>query len=412
MTRNRVLLSANLLGLFLTSVATAQLPEGYFTDARRVPGVNSSSAEWGNVEVSPDNLTLYFASERSGGYGGQDLYQATRTSVNDDWGNVMNLGAGVNTSSFEANPGVTADGTTMYFTSNRSGGEGGYDIYVATRTSPTEEFGDVQNLGPGVNSHLDEGSTSRPSDELSIFYCVYNRAGGFGRFDIYTATRSSEAGPFGASTNVGGGVNTVVDEFAPFVTPDESFLLFSDRVAPYRPGGEGSADIWVATQSSDGTFGSVANLGDVVNTSYNDAFPVLSPDWPEAGSTLYFLSDQPGTSGAFDFWQATWVPQTSGIEDTDVAHPGLLSLRSSPNPFSLTTTARFDLPSAGPVELGVYGASGQLVRSLHHGHMSAGFHQITWDGRDASGTALPSGVYFVKLQGARSGGTERVMIVR
>jgi peptidoglycan-associated lipoprotein len=102
------------------------------------------------VAISPDNLTLYFASERPGGEGDKDLYQATRVSVNDDWGNVMSLGTGINTSAFEANPGITEDGTTLYFTSDRAGGEGGFDIWFATRESTTEEFGDVQNLGPAI----------------------------------------------------------------------------------------------------------------------------------------------------------------------------------------------------------------------------------------------------------------------
>jgi hypothetical protein len=270
--------------------------------------VNSSSREWGSVALSTNKLTLYFASERPGGEGNRDLYQATRASVDDDWGNVTNLGTGVNTSSFEANPYVSEDGTTLYFTSDRAGGEGGFDIWVATRASTIEEFGDVQNPGPAINTPAPDGGATMPAGELSIYFGTQDLADGFGGYDLYTATRPSVTEPFEPAVNLGPGINTDVNEFPGFVTLDESLFLYSDALPDVRPGGEGSTDMWFASLQGDGTFGNVGNLGAVVNTPDLEAWPVLSPDWPSAGSTLYFVSNRPGTTGPLDFWQATWVP--------------------------------------------------------------------------------------------------------
>jgi len=72
-------------------------------------------------------------------------------------------------------------------------------------------------------------------------------------------------------------------------------------------------------------------------------------------------------------------------------------LRNQPNPFSGSTNLRFELARAGQVSLRIYDAAGRQVRELLNGPMNAGPAQINWDGRDETGLALPSGVYFCRL---------------
>lgn len=79
-------------------------------------------------EFSADGRTLYFASDRPGGYGGMDLYRSERHS--DGWGAPINLGPAINGPSDEVFPRIHADGS-LYFASNRAGGLGGLDIYSA-----------------------------------------------------------------------------------------------------------------------------------------------------------------------------------------------------------------------------------------------------------------------------------------
>jgi hypothetical protein len=72
-------------------------------------------------------------------------------------------------------------------------------------------------------------------------------------------------------------------------------------------------------------------------------------------------------------------------------------LRASPNPFNPRTTIRFDLPDAGQARLAVYDVAGRLVKVLVEGETLAGSHEAVWDGRDASGRAVPSGSYLARL---------------
>jgi beta-glucanase (GH16 family) len=73
-------------------------------------------------------------------------------------------------------------------------------------------------------------------------------------------------------------------------------------------------------------------------------------------------------------------------------------LPCAPNPFNPRTTLRFELPAAGPVRLAVYDVAGRLVRTLLDESRGAGSHETEWDGRDASGQAVGSGVYLARLE--------------
>ena len=69
-----------------------------------------------------------------------------------------------------------------------------------------------------------------------------------------------------------------------------------------------------------------------------------------------------------------------------------------PNPFNSSTTVSFALPQAGEVSLQVYNLLGQLVATLHDGALAAGRHQMVWDGRDARGLQVASGIYVYRLE--------------
>jgi hypothetical protein len=68
-----------------------------------------------------------------------------------------------------------------------------------------------------------------------------------------------------------------------------------------------------------------------------------------------------------------------------------------PNPFNPETVIPFSIPKAGDIRLAIYNALGQEVRVLASGPYDGGFYKINWDGRDASGRSLASGVYFVQM---------------
>jgi hypothetical protein len=106
--------------------------DGAFGAAELVPGVNS---ELDDVRPSlrRDGLELFFDSTRPGGQGASDIWSATRAGADDAWTAPVNLGPEVNSPEAEVRPYLSWDGTTLYFGSTRSGGEGSQDLYITTR---------------------------------------------------------------------------------------------------------------------------------------------------------------------------------------------------------------------------------------------------------------------------------------
>jgi hypothetical protein len=102
----------------------------------------------------------------------------------------------------------------------------------------------------------------------------------------------------------------------------------------------------------------------------------------------------------------------SGIEDT-AARPQKFSLSQNyPNPFNPETTIRFALPEDRMVNLRIYNIAGQTVRTLKRERMTAGYHQVRWDGRDFSGREVGSGVYFYRIQAGEFRETKRMVLLK
>lgn len=109
---------------------------------------------------------------------------------------------------------------------------------------------------------------------------------------------------------------------------------------------------------------------------------------------------------------ASVVPLVSA---TPVQHnlPSLLALDApSPNPFNPATTIRYQLPRAGSVQLHVYDAAGRPIASLVDGWRPVGSHQEMWNGRDALGLPVSSGVYFVRLVAGGEARTRKIVLLK
>ncbi len=148
-----------------------------------------------NPSISADGDTLYFSSDRPGGYGGTDLWVSQR--LDGVWQAPNNLGETVNSQHNDAEPSISTDGNTLYFTSGRPGGVGSSDIWVTHRVSaPTPlsvgatdheaSWTSPKNLGPRVNS---TGSDREPeiSKDGNFLYFTGIRSGGSGLSDIWFA---------------------------------------------------------------------------------------------------------------------------------------------------------------------------------------------------------------------------------
>ncbi len=133
--------------------------------------------------LSPDNKTLYFASDRPGGYGQSDIYSV---SINDDgtFGAPENLGPGINTEARETFPFVTND--KLYFASDGHPGLGGLDVFVA-QVQPDGTFVRAINVGEPINSHFDDFAFIINEESRTGFF-TSNRKSGIGYDDIYSLT--------------------------------------------------------------------------------------------------------------------------------------------------------------------------------------------------------------------------------
>jgi outer membrane protein OmpA-like peptidoglycan-associated protein len=133
--------------------------------------------------ISKDGKTLYFASDRLGGQGGTDIYVST-LNANGVWGDPQNLGDAVNTAYDEKFPFIADDGT-LYFASNAPYGLGGLDIYKTTFFDG--HWRKPQNLGAPINSSYDDFSLIIDAAGKTGFFAS-NRPGGKGEDDIYKFT--------------------------------------------------------------------------------------------------------------------------------------------------------------------------------------------------------------------------------
>jgi hypothetical protein len=256
--------------------------------------INSASNDFG-AAISKDGLSLYFNSDRPG-FGGQDIWFSQRPTQNDAWGTAMNLGAVINTEANESVPSLSRDGHWLFFSSNRPGGVGGQDIWVSWRAHTHDDFGwePPVNLGQGVNSSsFDAGPSYFENDEggAPLLFFNSNRPG-FGGFDIYVS-HVWPNGVFRPATLVPE-LSSVASDQRPSVRFDGLELFFYSN----RPGSDGN-DLWVSTRQTVFEPWSIPeNVGPTVNSASNDQQPHIAAD----RQTLFFASDRPGTFGGLDLY--------------------------------------------------------------------------------------------------------------
>jgi len=281
------------------------------------PTVNSISNEQA-PDISADGLELYFseyqgAPYRAGGQGQSDIWVTTRQTKDDPWGVPVNLGPVVNSSVSDEHPSISADGLSLYFGSNRSGGKGAEDLWVTTRETKDSPWGKPVNLGSTVNSSYPDWDPDISADGLSLYFADYlnPRPGGNGGWDIYVATRLTLFDPWSEPMNIGPIINSSANDACPNISIDDLIFFFTSL----RSGGSGGADLWMTMRKAkDADWEPPVNLGESVNSSSFDAMSSISPD----GDILYFCSDRPGGLGNVDLWQVSIEPVCDFTNDLKV----------------------------------------------------------------------------------------------
>lgn len=166
-------------------------PDGKWSEPKPLPGIINSSYRESSVSVTPDGNTLYFASERPGGFGGSDIYIATKGD-NKQWSRVKNAGTMINTEYDEDGPFITTDTKTLYFSSKGRKGMGGYDIFKTELLNADKlEWSEPENIGYPINSPDDDIYFIVSKNGKHWYYSTV-RDDGLGYTDIYIITPLEE----------------------------------------------------------------------------------------------------------------------------------------------------------------------------------------------------------------------------
>lgn len=252
--------------------------------------------------LSADESILYFTSVRKGSVGGlqngvynEDLWFCEATAEGN-WGQAKNMGKPVNTENNNGIAAITGDGQTVICCRcNEESGWGSCDLYQAFLTG--DKWSIPQNMGKRINTSDWDAQPSISADG-NILVWSSKRTGGLGGQDIWWSKRDS-IGHWTEPQNIGSPINTSGEEHSPFITPDGKTLYFSsDNQSPRI----GRLDIYKSHLQANNTWSKPENLGYPINSEFDDRHFVLSP----SGLRAYFSSNRNGGRGRSDIYEITF----------------------------------------------------------------------------------------------------------
>jgi hypothetical protein len=222
--------------------------------------------------ISPDQLTIYFSSERGLS---ADVFAATRTSTSAPFGAPAPR-TDLSSVKYDSRVTMTADERIAIVLSDRDGGKGGNDLWIATRANRQDVFGPLEKTGvDNVNTGADEFDPELSADGLHVYIARGNPQ------RILVGIRNGITGSFNAPVDVGG-VNSNRGDSDPALSPDERVIVFASA----REISGAGDDLWYASRADKtADFGAPVRVP-AVNSLFDDADPVLSAD----GCRLYFAS--------------------------------------------------------------------------------------------------------------------------
>ncbi|MFD1630754.1 OmpA family protein [Pseudopedobacter beijingensis] len=205
--------------------------------------------------VTPDEQILIFTRQINNN---EDFYSSVKKD--GKWQTAQYLSNNINTPEYnEGAQCISSDGQFLFFTGcNRPDGLGRCDIYVSQKEG--DNWSKPVNLGSPINTSGWESQPSLSADGRTLYF-VSDRKGGYGSYDIWKSTLD-ENGKWQVPINLGSNVNTPYDEQSPFIHPDNETLYFSSNGWP----GMGNKDLFVSRLDSTGNWGKAKNFGYPINT--------------------------------------------------------------------------------------------------------------------------------------------------
>lgn len=196
--------------------------------------INTNDNEGAETMNAEGTILFFTACNRRDGYGSCDIYFSQKNNTN--WSTPNGIGKPVNSPAWEAQPSFSSDGKSLYFSSNRAGGFGGKDIWVSY-LDDNMKFSEPVNLGPNINTKYDDQCPFIHADNQTLYF-TSNGWPGMGSADIFIS-RKSDTG-WTRAENIGYPINTETDDNAMTVSYDGKTAFLTSN----REGGFGGLDIY------------------------------------------------------------------------------------------------------------------------------------------------------------------------
>jgi outer membrane protein OmpA-like peptidoglycan-associated protein len=262
--------------------------------------INTSYPEYSPV-LSADESTLIFTSRRPGSTGGdktdedefyEDIFISYR-KPDSTWTTPVSISTNVNSITHEASVGLTADAQTLLIYKDGNGG----DIYFSNLDGDNWTF--PQQMGSDINSPGWETSACLTPDGNTLYFVSDRKEGGLGGRDIWKCVKLPN-GKWSRSMNLGAPINTPYDEESPFIHPSGDVLFFSSKGHQTI----GGFDIFFS-ERLESTWDKPINIGYPINTTDDDVFYVTSPDGKRG---YYSSSSRPEGYGEKDLYMIS-IPE-------------------------------------------------------------------------------------------------------
>ncbi len=200
-----------------------------YSNGEAMPFPFNQSKNEGGATITVNNKYMVFVRsvQLIDGYLNSDLFYSELKG--EDWTEPKSLGNDINTpKTWETMPSISADGKTLYFVSDRPGGQGGYDIYMTTKKD-NGTWGAPVNLGPTINTPKNEKTPFIHSDSQTLYFSSDGHMG-FGGYDIFYSHIDESNGKWVAPKNIGFPINSDRDETGFFVSIDGSKGFYASNI--------------------------------------------------------------------------------------------------------------------------------------------------------------------------------------
>lgn len=213
--------------------------EGEWSTATNIGEPVNTNSHDATVGLAPDGkslLTYHGVSRKDGNV------LITKKDENGNWIQTENIGSSINTKHHESSATLSFDEKTLFFVSDKPGGYGSHDIYVSHWDEKKQEWGGVENIGPKLNTEFDEKGVFFHPDNKTLYFSSEGHKT-MGGLDIFKTEYNSETGEWSEPENIGAPINTPDDDVYYVVSGNERYAYYSS----FRADGYGEKDIFRIT---------------------------------------------------------------------------------------------------------------------------------------------------------------------